>query len=196
MPNSRRCEQLRAMDNDDFARIVDDDIRNKGNREDYDCLREDEIVLKRWYATLVAMKKSVENQFNAKDAETRAIRAELETRGDHEGARQALIEHLRWKAGVTRFKTGLEQKLADASWRRAMILSDTGLEHLRQERNLLAQRTVWLEAALTQLLQKVDEHRDGLDDEDVYSKADVALWDLARQIRDGLPSDIKADVKL
>lgn len=190
MPSSMKskCEAMRDLSNDEFFRIVNADIRNQASSMEYECLRTDPVLVDRWHSTLSAMKKSVENQFSAKDSETKALRAELEARGDHDGARQALIDHLKWKAGVTRFKTGLEEKLAESSWRMRAVGSGLLAETLRQERNLLAQRNIQLKQFLVQLLDKVDAHRDGLDEEDNFSKADLELWELAKEIREQLPN--------
>jgi phosphopantetheinyl transferase (holo-ACP synthase) len=182
-----KCDSMRDLTNDEFQRIVNADIRNQASSAEYECLRTDPSLVDRWHSTLTAMKKSVENQFSAKEAEAKALRAELEARGDHDGARQVLIDHLKWKAGVTRFKSGLEEKLAEASWRYREIGSASLAETIRQERNLLAQRNIQLKTYILQLLDKIDAHRDDLDEDDNFSKADLELWELAKEIRSHLP---------
>jgi hypothetical protein len=184
---TKECERLVTMTNEDFRRVVDADIRNQAAPRDYDCLRNHPTATDRWYSTLVGMKKSVENQFSAKESETKAVRADLESRGDHDGSRQVLIEHLKWKSGVTKFKTGLEEKLAEASWRRRQGGSANLAEMLRSERNLLAQRNIVLKNLLMTVLDGIDDHRENLDDDDVFSKDDLELWELARKVRERVP---------
>lgn len=172
-----------TMTNDEFRAIVDADIRNQSSEEQYEWLRTDPQAVDRWYTTLTSMKKSVENQFASKNAETKALRAELEARGDHDGAKQELINYLRWKAGVVRFKTGLEEKLSDAAWRRRQLTGVGTADFLRAERNRLSNDVDVLTDAVNTLISLIEAHKDGLDDGDTFSKADLQLWEAGAEMK-------------
>lgn len=165
-------ESLLAMRNSDFYKLVDADIRGtedpRGTREPRvivdpvaaQLLREAPTV-ERWFQTLIQMKKAVDGVLASKRQDfkrnqvfaERAIRSAKteEVRTKAVTALEDLrIDHYQSRARSMRFKTGVEEKLTEASWRRRMSLGENVLAGMEER------------TALANLLTEVRKHRDEL----------------------------------
>lgn len=177
--------ELLALTNDAFRDLVDLDIRGRSDEATFTALRS-ALVVDRWYMTLVGMKKSVEGTLAAKQndrrIELKALRRKLANTGTAQAAEKVQAEidgvedrYLRWRGGALRFKTGVEQSLAEAAWRRRILVTGHAATLMREERDGLDER-------LRALVKAVRNHRDKRDDdeiddldEELYETLDVLL---------------------
>lgn len=160
-PNPTTPESLLTLPEDVFRRLVDSDLRGKGDPQLGRLLRSREVV-DRWYATIKGMTKSVEGQLAAKKADLEAVVlqiesdiAQAESRGDHLTASALLMslkeqqqKDAKWRAGILRFKTGLEEVHAEARRIRDSYRGSFFDSYLAEERNFALERTRSLESAI------------------------------------------------
>jgi hypothetical protein len=149
---------LLSLPNDAFRTLVDADLRGKGDQSLAKLLRSEEVC-ERWYSTINGMAKSVEGQLAAKRADLEATTLSLESdiqvaeaRGDESLAAQlrlALMEaqqkDAKWRAGILRFKTGLEEVHAEARRIRDSFKGSFFESYLAEERNIALARVRDLE---------------------------------------------------
>lgn len=198
-------ESLLAMKNSEFYKLVDADIRGtqdpRGRGEPRvivdpiaaQLLREPPTI-ERWYQTLIQMKKAVDGVLASKRQDfkrnqifgERAI-AHAADDGARDKAITALedmrIDHYQSRARSMRFKTGVEEKLTEASWRRRMALGENAAAAF-EERNGLANLVTELRKQRDQLQMRVDRleqairaHQAETGTEDA-GDADTDLWTL------------------
>lgn len=98
-----------------FKSVVNNDIRGECDSETEQALRSQDVC-RRWYNMLVSTKRSIETQL----ATFRIERVQKANSPDYE---PWLQDKLKWRAGALRFKSSVEEKIAEAK------------EHLRAETN-------------------------------------------------------------
>lgn len=184
------AEKVLDLPRDEFRQLVDQDMRGKAPEAMSAALR-DPLVLDRWCSVLLAMKKSIEGQLGAKREEVEAQRMALrqaflateqasldakalddlnlaeKAESRHralKGEYAALLERAaKTRAGMLRFKSGMEETLVEARRLRTAHLG---------ERETLAERVRSLETAIL-------AHRLTQETEDFEpSPADVKLWSI------------------
>jgi hypothetical protein len=132
----------------DFLDAVNDDVRDTAAHDVHDDLRSPE-GLDRWIVALSKMKRDAESQL----ANDKAERTEKRLVTNKDEWMEFVAKRDRWRANVIRFKSGVENKLAEATY-------------LRSERT-----SPWTAIA---------EHREivlrGTDEE--AANADELLWEL------------------
>lgn len=96
------------MNDNDFNLLVNADIREDASRDDKAWLRQPEN-LDRWIAELTKIKMNVEKQL----AGARYDRARARATMDDDELREWQADHEKWRAGVIRFKTGVDKKLVE-----------------------------------------------------------------------------------
>lgn len=107
------------MNDKDFNQLVNAEIREDANREDVEWLRRSEN-LDRWLKELVQIKMNVEKQL----ANARYDRANAFATLSQEELTQWNVDHEKWRAGVIRFKTGVDKKLVEVKYRQESMVSD------------------------------------------------------------------------
>lgn len=164
------------MSREEFAGVVDQEVRGRAPRDLAQALRSPEVA-DRWYQQLVTMKKSAEAQLAAKSADDKEQRITLTlvAREFPEKSKEMLrradevrAQYLKWRAGVLRFRSGVEERLAEASWRRRMSTSLIP-SALIDERNQLLSQVSALTAA-------IKAHKASMADLEEADEADEALW--------------------
>jgi hypothetical protein len=174
--------ELLKMDDTSFRELVDAEVRGRASPELTASLRSPEIA-ERWYQQLLVMKKSVESTLAAKTAEDKEQRLVLLDAADsvsdpdqaadlRRRANQSRAQYLKWRAGALRFRAGVEERLAEAAWRRRLAGS-VNPAALLEERNQLLGR-------LGMLTEAIQAHRDSMADvasEDI-DDADRELWEV------------------
>lgn len=202
-------ELLLAMRNSDFYKLVDADIRGtedpRGRAEPRvivdpvaAALLREAPTVERWYQTLIQMKKAVDgvlaskrqdfkrNQIFAdrsiRSAQTEELRAQMT-----KALEDLRIDHYQSRARSMRFKTGVEEKLTEASWRRRMSLGENALAameertalanlvtEVRKERDEAQRRVNFLEQAI-----RKHQVETGIEDSEA-GDADTDLWNLVQ----------------
>lgn len=140
-------------------------------------------VSERWYHVLVAMKKNVESTLAAKTSEDKAQRLALISAAEDAGPGPQSLdlrkrastlhqEFLKWRTGALRFRAGVEERIAEAAWRRRLTGSYIP-SALLDERNQLLARVGVLTAA-------IEAHRASMADVDPddIEDGDRDLWSL------------------
>lgn len=179
-------EALLGMSREEFADLVDRDVRGKAPLELSQGLRATEVA-ERWYQQLVTMKKSAEAQLAAKSSEDRHQRITLlaaaegapedQAKDMRRRAGQARAEFLRWRAGVLRFRAGVEERLSEASWRRRVAGSYRPVALLDERDQLLR----WVQA-LTDAIRAHKASMADLDPDDI-DEADETLWSVLGEVK-------------
>ncbi len=139
------------MSDEDFKRLVDEDIRGQTTPEVAAALRS-EAVIERFHHQLQATVVFVDGLI----AEKEAILA------------QVTAKHAKWLAGTMKFKTGLDLHLLDVR----RIYDGRGLV---QFKSYAAVERDWALERARRLEEAINEHRASLQPEDA-DEADVALW--------------------
>lgn len=104
---------LLGLEAEDFNAIVNLDIRG-GDQENWQALRTADVV-QRWYDSLCSMKRESERQL-ANYKNDRAIehyRCLQHPNGKFEYTKW-IANKAKWRTGVIRFKTGVEEKITEA----------------------------------------------------------------------------------
>lgn len=96
------------MNDNDFNLLVNADIREDASKADQEWLYQPEN-LDRWIAELTKIKMNVEKQLAGARYDVAKARATM----DEEELRQWYVDHEKWRAGVIRFKTGVDKKLVE-----------------------------------------------------------------------------------
>lgn len=99
---------LLAMSVDEFNQVVNDDVRAD---EPITGLR-DPLVVDRWHQTLLSIKRKLESQFMAKRLERHE--KSLVLTEDSQEWLDFLSGYSVWLRSTTRFRNGVEDKLAEA----------------------------------------------------------------------------------
>lgn len=183
--NGNRRERVRVQADDeaavmlmltegDFYNLVDKDVRSQLDPALAEKLR-DPAVVERWYQTLLRMKRAVEGVISSKGAEDRAVQIELRSNRRLEEADKARAEFMRWRAGSIRFKTGVEEKLTEAAWRRRVAVEHLLHTASQIERNAYAELNRHLTAQVEKLRDAITKHRDEIDSDDA-TEIDEELW--------------------
>lgn len=182
-----KTSSLCDLSDEEFRQVVDDDLRGKADAKISPQLRKPENV-DRWYSVLLAMTKSVEGQLAARRSDWDGLRTHLgseialKTGTNEEAILRAQLQsererYLKWRAGIIRFKTGLDEWLAEARHLRDRTRGDMIERVTKDERAFLSSRVRTLEEAIRR-------HRDHLLAEDLddeaHEKADEALWSLVQ----------------
>lgn len=100
-----KLSDIQNMSDNEFRRLVDSEVRGNSGSSVRSLLH-DPSIDKRWYFTLLTMKKSVESQLGAK-------RADLATRVNNPDYESDKIEYFTWRGGALRFKNGVEDRLLE-----------------------------------------------------------------------------------
>jgi len=165
---------LLAMDDEQFADVVNAETRDRVSPYVKEALRADAELTRRWYNTVRLMHKSIEGQFAAKTADNSAKIMKLDMGG---ASRHTVMEESasfeQWRAGALRVKNGLEIRLIEVK----AIMEQRGdsyvTERTAAERNAAYARVGVLEDAIRRhrawLLEDATEGEDASD-------ADKALW--------------------
>lgn len=172
------------MSREEFADLVDQEVRGRASGALSQGLRAPEVA-DRWYQQLVTMKKSAESQLAAKAAEDKQQRITLllaaEDTASPEQARdlrrradEARAQFLKWRAGVLRFRSGVEERVAEASWCRRMSTSLIPAALIDERNQLLQQVSTLTEAIVT--------HRQSIGDLEDVDEADDVLWATIRSL--------------
>lgn len=172
-------DDLLAMSREDFAQLVDMEVRGRAPADQSALLRSPELA-DRWYSQLVVMKKSAESQLAAKAADDKHQRLALLDAADasepmvakdlRRRASESYQLYLKWRAGVLRFRAGVEERLAEASWRRRSVPSMIPTALLDERRQLLDQVAALSQAIGMHKASMADVNPDDIDD------ADEQLW--------------------
>lgn len=183
--NVTRNRSLSALDDEAFRKLVDQDLRGRSPEDVRQALRSPENV-DRWFSALLAMTKSVEGQLAAKKTDWSTTRNRFQvdislasTRIQSDRLKVQLQEererYNKWRAGILRFKTGLDEFLADARRLRDASKDSSYDRVMEDERLRLTKRIRLLE-------EGIRSHRDTiLSDElsdDDHEEADEELWNL------------------
>lgn len=99
---------LTEMPDEEYARIVDTDIRQQASQQVHDDLREK--TPRRWRSTLIRMKKDIEWQITNNQAARAERRATCQDRDEW---LDYLAEQDRWRANTLRVLKGIELCLAE-----------------------------------------------------------------------------------
>jgi hypothetical protein len=196
--NAFAVEDLRDLPDEKFRALVDADLRRQAPRsgvrlkdELVDALRSPGLV-ERWYSMLCRMQKSVDGQLGARDADFHAQLAELAVvglkRSDSDvRARQETLraDHHRARAATLRFKTGLDEAMLEARYRRDEVLAERYGSAIVAERDFLASRCRRLLAAIEQHRASVLDDLDGEEPDEI----DTALWSLLRSPTETAPEE-------
>lgn len=169
------AKQLLEMPQKDFYKVVDQDTRGSSSPTYHAALRSEQIVVERWYQTLVAMKRSVEGTLAAKNSEAKARRIACLQVGDEAGALAVSGDHHTWRAGAIRFATGVSERLAEARFHRLRLYPQAVSAIAAAavlERDQMAER-------YDMLLKAIRLHRSEIlaDADADPSEADETLWD-------------------
>lgn len=101
-------EDLLGLYSEAFKSIVNSDIRGEVDEETANALRSP-LVVRRWYTSLVATKKSIETQFA-----TFKIEKAQKFAKDPDGYAAWIANKASWRAGALRFEASVEDKIAEA----------------------------------------------------------------------------------
>jgi hypothetical protein len=110
--------ELLALNNEDFAKVVDQELRNRLDPETKKALA-DPVVIDRWWTGLTEMLIRSVVMVEAHDAEAEADQIEQTLKQDIEAARRVQVDQLRVRAKALRFQAILRPRLA-------------GVDHLRR----------------------------------------------------------------
>lgn len=169
MADQRLIASLRSLSQDDFRRVVDDDIRGRSSGDVREALRSSGLV-DRWVETLESALVSVEGQLAANDADWGAKEAEFESSGDHVALLAEKAKNDRWRAGALRFRTGVQQTLIEARRLAAAQEKESSeVDRLTRERDRAMARAFMLEDAIR-------SHKQNFPTEDEPSDNDLDLW--------------------
>lgn len=170
-----------------FRQLVDDDLRGRNDPVIRAALRSSENV-DRWFSVLLSISKSVEGQLAARKADWETKRTRLltdiqllEGTDDRVATNELKVQlqeerekYTRWRAGIIRFKTGLDVWLAEARHLRDASRDGMYQRVTEDERIKLATRVHALEDGIR-------HHRDiilsDVSDDD-HEDADEDLWGL------------------
>lgn len=144
-------QSLLDMSDDDFKKIVDDDIRLQAEPEVREALRSP-AVIGRFHLQLQTTVVHVDGQVAANEADLA----------------QLVSKHHKWKATSLRFKTNLEMTLLEVRHLYDQRGVDAFQSYAAQERN-------WALARAHALEEAIRNHRGHLDPDQADS-ADVELW--------------------
>jgi hypothetical protein len=100
------------MNDKEFSKLVNDDIRDDVSKQDAAWLRSDDVI-SRWINELTCIKMSVERQLSLHKSERAKNRATIDNSEEYV---QYLAEAEKWRAGVIRFKTGVDLRLMEAKF--------------------------------------------------------------------------------
>lgn len=178
---------LMELNDVQFRRLVDLDLRRKAEPAVAAALRSDSQIVDRWFFVLQSILLSTEGQLAGRkaDQEAKEERARrLLSKPPRTDARKKIIrerlsidrqEEARWRSRVLRFKSGVEEYLNEAERLREQFRAQdtTGVVALEKERNRAIHQLIVLQDAIR-------AHRDHICDErcDDECIADQALWDL------------------
>lgn len=101
-------EKLISMSAEEFNQVVNDDVRAV---EPIDALR-DPIVVERWLQALLSIKRKIEGQFSVKKFERYQLYGA--TGGAGPEYAKGTEDYATWIRATTRFRNGVEDKLAEA----------------------------------------------------------------------------------
>lgn len=178
-------DRIMAMSDTEFRSLAEDDVREATGKGDpldlpvHDALRTPPAI-HRFYRLLLVLQRSAEGQLAAKGASHAARMAKLRMHGttsQSEKYQEALAEHETWRAGALRFKTGVEERMAEISSLMRELDAETFADRLKEERNQALLRTLVLEDAIRR-------HRDHECTDDTCDQAhgtcaaDDELWAL------------------
>ncbi|HVL38511.1 MAG TPA: hypothetical protein VM328_03875, partial [Fimbriimonadaceae bacterium] len=172
-PADSAVRELLALDDDEFRRVVDRDVRAPDPARQVAALRHPAVV-DRWRRCLTASKISVESQLAAKASELRAEAARAKASGsfDKKAYHEMVARYEDWRAGALRFKSGMEIRLTEARhlWTELEMVSN-----LKKEHSLLKERVVRLETELAVAKAAIRNHRevafeDGVEPEPIDEK--------------------------
>jgi hypothetical protein len=119
-----------TLEDPEFEYIVNQDVRGQLDSALSSQLRLPQNVY-RWYNMLNSLKKNVEAQFIANRAELIEFRATRAADSTEVMLRKAEFE--RWKANASRFKTGVENKMAEAKLLKNTLSSQDMVGKLAQD---------------------------------------------------------------
>lgn len=182
-------EEVLALSEGDFYRLVDFDVRGKVSADIGATLRSPEVS-DRWYLVLVKMKKNVESTLAATRADVRAKRlrtlSEIESL-DPTSSDAAEIARLRrrmldetaryeeMKAKRLRFRSAVEDVIQEARWLRIV-----------NGRLETAERDALMSASLYRLRRLIENHQTEIAED--ADEADVVLWRGAEEILTSSPA--------
>lgn len=149
---------LASLSDEAFRKIVDDDLRNKSSADMSQALR-DPVNVDRWYSVLLAMSKSVEGQLAARKSDWDGTRSRLDSaiedaitedlaKSFKEQKREEREKWLKWRGNIIRFKTGLDEVLAEARHVRDRHLGKVVERAVTEDKKRLERRVEILEAAI------------------------------------------------
>lgn len=148
------ADRLMATPDDQFRSICENDVRVATGKEDpgdpvlAKALRTPPVI-QRYYRLLSVLQRSAEGQLAARRASHAARMAKLRAHGTKgEKYQEALAEHETWRAGALRFKTGVEERMAELGGILRDIDAEFFADRLKEERNQALLRTVVLEDAI------------------------------------------------
>lgn len=164
-------EELIDLPTEAFNKLVNEDVRGDSSTDLWEALRHS-AVIHRWYDTLVSMKRESERQLaNYKNDRTihhfKCMQNPNRDKGKHE-YQEWIASKAKWRNGVLRFKTGVEEKIAEAKTYLRLYAVGNMTENERTE---LVERINKLESG-------IKKHETEIKTEDNPSDADVELWDL------------------
>ena len=106
-------DDLLRLHSEAFKSIVNNDIRGESDDETARSLRSP-LVMERWYNSLVATKRSIETQFATFKIERLQKQASSEKANDARIYDDFMEEKNKWRVGALRFKSSVEEKIAEA----------------------------------------------------------------------------------
>jgi hypothetical protein len=108
------AQRLLRLKDDAFRTQVDAEL--KGHAGDFvaTALRSD-AVRPRWILHLRRLLNAANGTIEARDAEAEADRLDAVANGDETLATDIERRHLRWRAGAVRFRTGVQERLLEAT---------------------------------------------------------------------------------
>jgi hypothetical protein len=164
-------QELLGLPNEAFDELVNEDIRGTSSTDVWEALRHKEVA-RRWYNALVSMKRESERQLaNYKNdrvvKQVQCLQNPNRDKGKQE-YQEWVASKAKWRNGVLRFKTGVEEKIAEA---KTYLRLYTASQMTNQER-----------AELTQLLNTyrsaIKEHKAEVLVDSDPSDADEKLWSM------------------
>jgi hypothetical protein len=173
---------LLSIPNSDFEDLVNNEMRSTPDRPrvkpHLSAGLRDPRVLRRWYATILTMHKSVEGQFSAKTADNSAMIKKLQSQGAPRA--QILREQSsfeQWRAGALRVKNGLEIRLIEAKYLLELNGDSYITDRTAEERNSALGRVGVLEDAIRRHMDACLKVAPGASSDDI----DEALWAYVRE---------------
>lgn len=166
---------LEEMSPDEFAEIVEADIRNELDDDTAEALRSPECS-DRWYHALVAIKKRVETSLGSRRSHLSGSLETLPT----EKARTELARFHSWRGNTMTFLRHVEERIQEARDIRSLHHQASFSMFLTQERDIMVE-------AYRNVLHEVERHRERLlsDDGLEPSPADIELWKILDQEKKG-----------